>query len=148
VPPSPAYGTSSAGRQRVSDSEEEELWSDSPDSPEPSSRGWDPRPLSRSQSLRAAKKTTLSKEVRCEVGGGCSGVGLGRGGPDPSLPLPRALPGSCVAGAGGKSRTADGSRESRLPRVLNTSLLLRHREGATVRAPPGPGEGAPPAMTL
>ena len=70
MPPSPAYGTSSAGRQRASDSEEEELWSDSPDSPEPSSRGWDPRPLSRSQSLRAAKKTTLSKEVRCEVGWG------------------------------------------------------------------------------
>ncbi|XP_075300851.1 receptor expression-enhancing protein 4 isoform X2 [Opisthocomus hoazin] len=57
-----AYGTSSAGQQHASDSEEEELWSDSPDSPEPSSRGWDPRPLSRSQSLRAAKKTTLSKE--------------------------------------------------------------------------------------
>lgn len=58
-PLSLAYSTLPASRQHESETEDEELWSDSQVSPEPSPR----RPLSRSQSLRAAKKVTARKEV-------------------------------------------------------------------------------------
>ncbi|KAM6113390.1 receptor expression-enhancing protein 4 [Phoenicopterus ruber ruber] len=57
-----AYSTPAAGRQYESETEDEELWSDSQISPEPSPRARDPKPLSRSQSLRAAKKVVPGKE--------------------------------------------------------------------------------------
>ncbi|KAM7080709.1 receptor expression-enhancing protein 4 isoform 2-T2 [Ciconia maguari] len=57
-----AYSTPSASQQYESETEDEELWSDSQISPESSPRGRDRKPLSRSHSLRAAKKTTLGKE--------------------------------------------------------------------------------------
>ncbi|XP_059687447.1 receptor expression-enhancing protein 4 isoform X2 [Gavia stellata] len=57
-----AYSVPSASRQYESETEDEELWSDSQVSPEPSPRGRDPKPLSRSQSLRTAKKKMPGKE--------------------------------------------------------------------------------------
>ncbi|KAM6035477.1 receptor expression-enhancing protein 4 isoform 2-T2 [Theristicus caerulescens] len=57
-----AYSTPSASQHYESETEEEELWSDSQVSPEPSPRSRDPKPLFRSQSLRAAKKKTSGKE--------------------------------------------------------------------------------------
>lgn len=62
-PPSPAYSMPLAGRQYESEMEDEEVWSDSQVSPQPSPRGRDPKPLSRSQSLRAVKKKIPGKEV-------------------------------------------------------------------------------------
>ncbi|XP_059687448.1 receptor expression-enhancing protein 4 isoform X3 [Gavia stellata] len=50
------------GLERGPETEDEELWSDSQVSPEPSPRGRDPKPLSRSQSLRTAKKKMPGKE--------------------------------------------------------------------------------------
>ncbi|XP_076215089.1 receptor expression-enhancing protein 4 [Aptenodytes patagonicus] len=57
-----AHSTPSASQRYESETENEELWSDLQVSHEPSSHGWDPKPLSRSQSLRAAKKTMPAKE--------------------------------------------------------------------------------------
>ncbi|XP_075379726.1 receptor expression-enhancing protein 4 [Mycteria americana] len=57
-----AYSTPSASQQYESETEDEELWSDSKVSPESSPRGRNRKPLSRSHSLRAAKKTMLGKE--------------------------------------------------------------------------------------
>ncbi|XP_010561094.1 PREDICTED: receptor expression-enhancing protein 4 [Haliaeetus leucocephalus] len=51
-----------AGRQYESEMEDEEVWSDSQVSPQPSPRGRDPKPLYRSQSLRAVKKKIPGKE--------------------------------------------------------------------------------------
>lgn len=76
------------------------------------------------------------------------GVGLGRGGPNPSLLLPRALPGPCAAGPGRKrlrrSRTANGPQGSSLVRSLNTSLLLPTPGGSHGLCLPGSGEGGSP----
>lgn len=60
---SPAYSMPLAGRQYESETEDEDIWSDSQVSPQPSPRGRDSKPLSRSQSLRAAKKKIPGKEV-------------------------------------------------------------------------------------
>ncbi|KAM6191314.1 receptor expression-enhancing protein 4 isoform 2-T2 [Sarcoramphus papa] len=57
-----AYSTPSASQQYESETEDEELWSDSQVSPEPSPRGRDPKPLSRSQSLCTTKKKMPGKE--------------------------------------------------------------------------------------
>ncbi|KAM9609188.1 receptor expression-enhancing protein 4 isoform 1-T1 [Morphnus guianensis] len=57
-----AYSTPLAGRQYESEMEDEEVWSDSQVSPQPSPRGRDPKPFSRSQSLRAVKKKIPGKE--------------------------------------------------------------------------------------
>ncbi|XP_050770610.1 receptor expression-enhancing protein 4 isoform X1 [Gymnogyps californianus] len=57
-----AYSTPSASQQYESETEDEELWSDSQVSPEPSPRSRDPKPLSRSQSLCTTKKKTPGKE--------------------------------------------------------------------------------------
>ncbi|KAM6040419.1 receptor expression-enhancing protein 4 isoform 2-T2 [Chlamydotis macqueenii] len=57
-----AYSAPLAGRQYESETDDEELWSDSQISPQPSPRSRDPKPLSRSQSLRAAKRKASSKE--------------------------------------------------------------------------------------
>ncbi|XP_028940946.1 receptor expression-enhancing protein 4, partial [Antrostomus carolinensis] len=57
-----AYSTSSTCRQCESETEDEELWSDSRVSPEPLSHNWDPKPLSRSQSLRTVRKKAPGKE--------------------------------------------------------------------------------------
>ncbi|XP_064328698.1 receptor expression-enhancing protein 4 isoform X2 [Phalacrocorax carbo] len=51
-----AYSMPSASQQHESETEDEELWSDSQALPEPSSHGWDPKHLSRSRSLRTVKK--------------------------------------------------------------------------------------------
>ncbi|XP_068012249.1 LOW QUALITY PROTEIN: receptor expression-enhancing protein 4 [Melanerpes formicivorus] len=51
-----------AGGRCESETEEEELWSDSPGSSEPPPWSRDPRPPSRSQSLRVPKKKPASKE--------------------------------------------------------------------------------------
>ncbi|KAM6369806.1 LOW QUALITY PROTEIN: receptor expression-enhancing protein 4 [Pluvialis apricaria] len=51
-----------AGRQYESETEDEELWSDSQVSPKPSPRSRDSKTLSRSHSLRAARKTAPGKE--------------------------------------------------------------------------------------
>uniref|UniRef100_A0A8D0EZB5 Receptor expression-enhancing protein n=1 Tax=Strix occidentalis caurina TaxID=311401 RepID=A0A8D0EZB5_STROC len=60
APLSPA----SAGQQYESETDDEELWSDSQVSPQPSPRSSrEPKPLSRSHSLRGVRKTTLGKEV-------------------------------------------------------------------------------------
>lgn len=76
------------------------------------------------------------------------GVGLGQGGPNPSLLLPRALPGPCAAGPGRKrlrrSRTANGPQGSSLVRSLNTSLLLPTPGGSHGLCLPGSGEGGSP----
>ncbi|XP_074930890.1 receptor expression-enhancing protein 4 isoform X1 [Phalacrocorax aristotelis] len=55
-----AYSMPSASQQHESETEDEELWSDSQALPEPSS--WDPKHLSRSRSLRTVKKVTSGKE--------------------------------------------------------------------------------------
>ncbi|XP_025898136.1 receptor expression-enhancing protein 4, partial [Nothoprocta perdicaria] len=60
--PEQPLGYSRAGRQRESDTDEEECWSDSPLSPHATTHGWDTKPLSRSQSLRGAKKKPQGKE--------------------------------------------------------------------------------------
>ncbi|XP_069657079.1 receptor expression-enhancing protein 4 [Haliaeetus albicilla] len=57
-----AYSMPLAGRQYESEMEDEEVWSDSQVSPQPSPRGRDPKPLYRSQSLRAVKKKIPGKE--------------------------------------------------------------------------------------
>ncbi|XP_054031103.1 receptor expression-enhancing protein 4 [Dryobates pubescens] len=57
-----AYGAASGGRRCESETEDEELWSDSPGSSEPPPWSRDPRPPSRSQSLRVPKKKPASKE--------------------------------------------------------------------------------------
>ncbi|GAB0200243.1 receptor expression-enhancing protein 4 [Grus americana] len=57
-----AYRTPTASQRYESETEEEELWSDSQVSPEPSPYDRDPKPLSRSQSLRAVRKKTSVKE--------------------------------------------------------------------------------------
>ncbi|XP_062472927.1 receptor expression-enhancing protein 4 isoform X1 [Pezoporus occidentalis] len=57
-PLSPAYSVTPGPRQYESETEEEEIWSDL----EVASSQLDPRPLSRSQSLRVAKKKAPGKE--------------------------------------------------------------------------------------
>ncbi|XP_064031704.1 receptor expression-enhancing protein 4 isoform X2 [Pogoniulus pusillus] len=57
-----AYSVARGGRQCESETEDEEPWSDSQGSAEPSPRSRDPKPPSRSQSLRVVKKKTPSKE--------------------------------------------------------------------------------------
>nr|XP_047901664.1 receptor expression-enhancing protein 4 [Anser cygnoides] len=59
-PPSPAAPRCDSETEE--EEEEEERWSDSQLSPKPAPRPRDPRPLSRSQSLRAAKKKPQGKE--------------------------------------------------------------------------------------
>ncbi|XP_064353775.1 receptor expression-enhancing protein 4 isoform X1 [Dromaius novaehollandiae] len=56
------YRVAAAARQCESDTDEEECWSDSPVLPKAVSHGRDPKPLSRSQSLRTVKKKPQSKE--------------------------------------------------------------------------------------
>lgn len=59
-PPSPVAPRCDSETEE--EEEEEERWSDSQLSPKPAPRPRDPRPLSRSQSLRAAKKKPQGKE--------------------------------------------------------------------------------------
>ncbi|XP_013798932.2 receptor expression-enhancing protein 4 isoform X1 [Apteryx mantelli] len=56
------YRAAVTARQCESDTDDEECWSDSPVSPKAASHGRDPKPLSRSQSLRVVKKKPQGKE--------------------------------------------------------------------------------------
>ncbi|RLV62521.1 hypothetical protein DV515_00019228 [Chloebia gouldiae] len=110
-PVSPAFG---AALCCESESDDEELWSDSQVSPSASPRR-ELRPLSRSRSLRTLRKNP-AKEV---TGGGDARRGRGAAQGVPTVPVPfpaRALPGSCAAGPGGerlsRSRTAENAGKS------------------------------------